>query len=335
MAAVRLTRPGLSSSIGSLPHTDAADAAAFVLAVQPGLPAAPSLPARHPAEGMLGQAASGVPGVTVEADGSLAVDRRALDPEAPITTGIDGEAFGGLRAFLHAVGGRTEPIKLQLTGPVTFGVALHRAGVPPAVAFAVAEQSAHQRINSLLDAAAEAAPAAPIVLFVDEPGLTGAIERGFPIAPDRAIDLVSGALAVVGPLAVTGVHCCGPTDWPLLLQAGPQILSITVEDAAALSGAELAPFLERGGWVAWGAVPTDGPVGTSADRLWRSLSERWCELVRGGCDPVLLRTQAMITPTCGLARHGTTQATSVLRLANDVAERLKGQALGVRLSVGA
>ena len=68
--------------------------------------------------------------------------------------------------------------------------------------------------------------------------------------------------------------------------------------------ATLGRFLERGGWVAWGAVPTDRPVGTDADRLWRELADLWCDLVRAGCDPVRLRRQALVTPACGLACHG-------------------------------
>ena len=77
-------------------------------------------------------------------------------------------------------------------------------------------------------------------------------------------------------------------------------------------------------------------MGTTVDRLWRQLSDTWCELVNaGGCDPVRLRTQAMITPACGLWRHGVPQAEQVLAFTARLAERLHDQAVGVRLSVGA
>jgi len=48
-----------------------------------------------------------------------------------------------------------------------------------------------------------------------------------------------------------------------------------------------------------------------------------------------LRTQAMVTPACGLYRHGVPQAEQVLTFTNRLAERLHDQAIGVRLSVGA
>src|SRR5215510_12100573 len=109
---------GIASTIGSLPHGDVDEAVAFVLGSQPRLPAAPSLPRRSPVEGMIAQAAWGIAGVLVLPDGS-----------EPVDGGLDGEPFVGLRAFLAAITGRVAPFKVQLTGPVTLGLALHAVGV--------------------------------------------------------------------------------------------------------------------------------------------------------------------------------------------------------------
>ena len=54
-----------------------------------------------------------------------------------------------------------------------------------------------------------------------------------------------------------------------------------------------------------------------------------------GCDPVLLRTQSVVTPACGLALHGATQAERVLRLARELADRVRDQAIAARLTLGA
>ena len=43
----------------------------------------------------------------------------------------------------------------------------------------------------------------------------------------------------------------------------------------------------------------------------------------------------MITPACGMWRHGISQAQQVLQFTNRLAERLHDQAIGVRLTVGA
>ena len=328
--------PGVDTSIGSLPHTDPVAAAQFVLQRQRRLPAAPSLPQRSPLEGMVAQAAWGIAGVSVLPDGSLDLDLSGLDPEAPIADPeLAGEPFVGLRTFLDAVADRTEPIKLQLTGPVTLGLALHAAGADVDRAFSVASHAVRARAAAMLDLAQATAPACDLVVMLDEPGLVGLLDPDFPIDREAAVDLTSGALALLEQVATTGLHCCGPTDWKLALQTGPAILSVPVGVGIEQAGGALGRFLDDGGWVAWGAVPTDEPIGSSPGRLFRQLSASWCELVQAGCDPIVLRTQAMVTPACGLALHGTSQAERVLALTRQVGARLHDQAIGVRLAVGA
>ncbi len=335
--------PGTPTAIGSLPHLDREAAVAEVLERFPELPAAPSLPALDRREGMVAQAAWGIRGVDVGPDGSLTVDPGALEPGAPLTDPeLDGPPFATLRAFLAAVAGRTDPIKVQLTGPVTLGLALRRAGVADELAYLVAGGAVRERAGHIVAAAMDAT-VAPVVAFVDEPGLgcgPGGRAPDLGLAAEAVTDLVSGALATLESSAVTGLHCCGSTDWRTVIQAGPDVLSVPVDAgpvAAGLIGAAgaLIGFLERGGWVAWGAVPTDGPVGEGAARPWRVLSALWCELEQAGCDPVRLRRQGLITPACGLGLHGLDQAGAVLDLTRLLADRLRHQVVGTKFSVGA
>lgn len=326
---------GTATAIGSLPFTDADEAVAFVLDALPDLPAAPTLPGRDAREGMIAQAAWGIVGVEVRADGTIAVDRAALDPAAPLGDPDLADApFVTLRTFLAAVSGRTEPVKLQVTGPATLAMALVRAGASADVARAVAGAAVRDRAAAVLAAARAAAPDATLVIFLDEPALVG----GPPEVlghPEDVIDLVSSALAVCEPSAITGVHVCGPSDWRTVLHAGPRILSVPVGADLGPGAGALAGFLDRGGWVAWGAVPTDRPLGDSASRCWRDLSAQWCALVQAGCDPVLIRRQALVTPACGLALHELATVDRVLDLTRTVGLRIHDQLAGVKLSVGA
>ncbi|MFP3900113.1 MAG: hypothetical protein ACLFXM_04610 [Acidimicrobiia bacterium] len=327
---------GLATAIGSLPHDDVDAAVACALERTPRLPAAPSLPKRSPVEGMVAQAAWGISGVTVLPDGSLVVDEAAVRPDAPLTDGgIAGQPFVGLRTFLEAIAGRVAPFKLQLTGPVTLGLALHAVGVPAGRAFAVASASVRARIRATLLAARRTAPGATPLLFLDEPGLTAALDPGFPLAVEDTLDLVSSALAAVEDRAIAGLHCCGRADWPAVLQAGPQILSLPVDTGAGEHAGAFAGFMERGGWVAWGAVPVDRPLGGSADLLWRRLISEWDALVEGGCELELLVEQALITPACGLVGLDIPQAHHVLDLVATLAQRVEAHAVELGIDVGA
>ena len=326
---------GLSSAVGSLPHRDVADAVTFALERQPRLPAAPSLPRLSPVEGMIPQAAWGIAGVLVLPDGSLLVDEAAVDPDVPLQGGLDDEPFASLRAFLAAIAGRVAPYKLQLTGPVTLGLALHAVGVRAERAFAVAAKAVGARVRNVLRAARAAAPGATPLLFLDEPGLTAALEPGFPLGVDDTLDLVSAALAAVQGGAIAGLHCCGRADWPVVLQAGPQMLSLPVDAGATDHPGAFADFLERGGWLAWGAVPTDRPLGETAEILWRRLVTEWDALAEAGCEPRWLVEQALITPACGLVGLDVAQAGHVLDLTNHLAQRVEARAVELGLTLGA
>lgn len=328
---------GAPTSVGSLPHHDRDAAVAFVLERTAELPAAPTLPGVEPLELMIPQALWGIEGVEVAEDGSFSVpDPAALDPAAALgDRELAGRPFGSWRHFLTAIAGRTDPVKLQLTGPVTLGLALVDAGVGAEAAFAVASGAVATRARDLVALADRLAPGTPRVVVFDEPGLVGGLRADLPLPGDQVVDVLSGALAAIEGSALTGVHVCGPADWRLIMQAGPSLLSMPVGAEVTGSAGALGSYLERGGWVAWGAVPTDGPLGESATRYWRQLSAQWCELVQNGCDPVLLRRQALVTPVCGLALHDEAQADHVFTLSRELAEKIHDQVTGIRLSVGA
>ncbi|MDY7100901.1 MAG: hypothetical protein S0880_06905 [Actinomycetota bacterium] len=329
---------GLATSVGPLPHADPAEACAYVLDAQPGLPALPSVPNRSLLDRRIAQAAWGIPGVHVMPDGSVEVDHDVLEPETPFTDReFAGAAYETLHRFLDAVADRQGPAKFQLTGPVSLGIALHAVGVDRPRAFAAARTVVRTRAAALLDLVERRAPGVTPVVFVDEPGMRSCLDPEFPVGPNDALDLVSTVLAVLERRAITALRCGpgGPADWQLLLQAGPQILCVPLDGGIEHGSGSLTQFVENGGWIAWAAIPTSGPIGSSGDRPWRQLADVWCELVTGGCDPVPLRTQAIVMPTTGLGTHTIAQATEILDLTAEIAGRVQDQATGIRLTVGA
>jgi hypothetical protein len=325
----------MATGVGSLPHQDAGAAAALVLRCLPELPAVPQLPCRSPREQMITQALQGVSGVEIARDGSFTVTD-ALGPHVAIDTSIDRSAHGGLLAFVDAANALPRPpkrVKVQVAGPLTLGVALSRAGVPRARAFATAARIAREWANAIEAYLRQQLPGSAVVLFYDEPALVQWRNDDPPLDRELATDVLSAALAA--PDCTTGVHVCGEGDLQVALAAGPNVVHLDAGAVDLRDAVGIGRFLEGGGWIAWGAVPTHGPIGEQPTPMWKSLLGVWCELTRRGCDPVQLRQQALVAPACGLAGHGASQAERAMLLARELGDRVHDQAAATKLAVGA
>jgi hypothetical protein len=325
---------GAATGIGSLPHRDATAAAALVLRCLPELPAAPELPARTAQEGMIARWANAIPEVAIEPDGSITAYHG--DCDTPVAAHLDHEYHHGLLTFLELAAAQPKPpksVKVQVAGPLTLGIALERAGMEHGRAYVRALEASRAWARSVEHAVRAQLPGSNIVLFFDEPALVQWRGDDAPLDRETATDLLSAALAASD--CTTGVHVCGAGELRMAIDAGPGIVSLDVASTSLDDAVAIARFLESDGWIAWGAVPTDRPVGESAAPLWKALIDVWCELTRRGCDPVRLRSQALATPACGLAGHGESQAEHAMHLAREIGGRVHDQAAATRLTVGA
>ena len=151
----------------------------------------------------------------------------------------------------------------------------------------------------------------------------------------RSVGLVSEVVEPLSEDALVGVQVSGRADWAMLLRTGIAVLGAPISARLDTAAAELGRFLDGGGFVAWGAVPVDEPLGSGVERLWRRLSALWADLAQAGLDPLLLRERSIITPSAGLGSFGISQAERVLRLTGELSERVFNQVVGARLSVGA
>jgi hypothetical protein len=307
--------PASTAGTGSLPHRDASDAAHFALTAY-DLPTAPSLPRRSPAESRVAQALVGVAGVTLGPYGTVAIDPLSLDPDAPIETDIDRDHFVGFRTFLDlaAERGHVGPIMWHFAGPM-----------------GVARSAVRAHVKALAAEVIERLPAAAQIAVLDEPGADRITSRELPITPDEAIDLLSAAMAAIEPVAAVGVHSCADLDVTLLLEAGPHLVSLPVSQSIVPLAGYLDRFLARGGWIAWGAVATEGPIGVTANRSWHQLAEVWGGLVDRGCDLDRLRQQCIITPQCGLGAHGVGTVERIGRTLHDIARAARSDAARAQL----
>ena len=329
---------GLSTGIGHLPHCDPGDAVEFVLRHTPASPRRRRSPPGPGGRGWSPRpppASRASPSTTTAPSTSI---RRWSTPRLRSATSTSpATPTAGCGPSSPRWPTATGPIKVSLTGPVTLGVALHAAGLDADLAFAVAGgrgRGAGRRPSSTTCCGGCRRRSSSC--SSTSRAMASLTEPGFPIGPTEGVDLVSGAMAVVEHVAVTGLHCCHPADYRLLLGAGPRILSIPVDGGhrAPRRPARRPPRPWRLGRLGRGAHRRPGrahgraAVAPAVGGVVRA--RRPTAATRCCCAPT-----PSITPVCGLAHHGVTQAEQVMELTGRLASRLQDQAIGVRLAAGA
>jgi methionine synthase II (cobalamin-independent) len=321
-----------ATGIGSLPHEDPAKAVELVLSRMQEVPYWPQLPSLGFGENMYAQFSSQLPGVNVDGQRKrITVDLDDYDPEefytAIVTEDVDHFAhspqnFHGLYALLDAAKGRRfRAAKGQVTGPVSAGLqVLDRNGKPALYDEAYGEII---RRNLNMQARWQADKLREItdrpLMFLDEPSLTLIGTPFASVSAKQVVDWVNEVLDGVD--AVKGLHCCGNTDWPLVLSTNIDVLSFdayTYAHTVSLFPKEISSFLERGGAIAWGLVPNmedqiaKETVGTLLKRFEGALEK----LSGKGLDIDLVLERSLITPQCGLGGLDTLKAEKVLELLN-------------------
>ena len=317
-----------TTGIGSVPFTDPQETVALVLETLPQIPYWPQMVQLGYLEEMAAQAARGLPALKVdEANRNV-----AMDPDLPRDEALaqfyeivlsgdltpfafepqDARGFFALLAAVASQGCACPALKGQLSGPVTFaGVVKDADGKPilydreltQAVCAGLARKVAWQaeKFREL--------GKAPIV-FLDEPFLTGFGSAYLPISKDEVTEILTQTLdeareAATGPITL-GIHCCGNTDWSLLLEAPIDILSFDSYgffESLRLYGPALSHYLARGGWLAWGLIPTIDPEEfkkETTDSLWQRFQQQVAQLaqdLKTGAKEIV--GQSLLTPACG------------------------------------
>ena len=156
-------------------------------------------------------------------------------------------------------------IKGQIVGPVTFASAIagmdgkpviHDPELSEALTKGLAIKALWQ-VNRLKGSGKRP------VLFLDEPSLSGFGSAFSAIQRDEVIQMLGTVIDYVreNSDAIIGIHCCGNTDWSMILEAGPDIVNFdafSFMDHFLLYEKEIERFFNGGGSIAWGIVPTSG-----------------------------------------------------------------------------
>ncbi len=146
----------------------------------------------------------------------------------------------------------------------------------------------------------------PVLMSVDDPGFY-AFGASTHVTLDREqliADLNSIVEGITIEGGIPGVHVCAGMDWTLLFDSQIQVVNFDAYDymTSMLVLAEpLNRFLERGGVLSWGIIPTNNAVMTeNGVSLKQRLENNIADLVKRGVNETLLRRQSILTPSCGL-----------------------------------
>jgi methionine synthase II (cobalamin-independent) len=307
----------------------------------PDLPAWPQLPKRSHLENMYAQFSEGFPGLVLEGD-KIYVERsadfdsqleqlyNAASADNPDDYGISTEYAAGLHAFLVLKERHPGMVKGQVTGPISWGLCVtdrEQRGIlyDDLLAEALAK---FLRLKAIWQERFLSQISPNTVIFVDEPYLTSLGTAFVAIPNEQVTTLLEEVFS--GIEGLKGVHCCGSTDWSLLLKSSTDILSFDTynyADSLSCYPAEVKAFLERGGSIAWGIVPNEEEAlaGESIASLYDRLGEAMAPFTRDSIPFKQLVAQSLLTPSCTLASLSVEAAIRALELLAELSAKVRGK----------
>jgi methionine synthase II (cobalamin-independent) len=240
----------------------------------------------------------------------------------------------GFHAFMKRLaqdnGGAIRHVKGQVTGPISYGLMItdekKRAILYNETLFDAVLKLITMKARWQIREMKTLHP--HVIIMLDEPYLSSFGSAFINITREQVIQHLSEVIeAVHGEGALAGVHCCGNTDWTILMETGADILSFDAYgyfQSMAIYPEALNAFIRRGGSLAWGIIPTsvearDHTAGTLINKLEENLEA----LEKKGCDRKMLLDHALITPSCGMGALSVEFADIVTDLTRQVSERLK------------
>jgi len=304
----------LTTAMAVMPHTDVRRALEQALSLD--IPFWPQLPLVSYHEDMYVQASEHLPGIVLDLEGRklsfdqarfLAEVEEALSHfEDPDYFDISPRYSAVYHQFLGLDLSARPAIRGQLEGPISFGLNVKDQDDRPilfddTVRPFILEFMA-RRVNVQLRRLKGLNPNA--FMFIDEPGL------------QFLFSALSGydSLAARGDLEVffdlchrpRGIHLCGNPDWDFLLNLDLDVLSLDVFSNGEIFVSyvpAIKRFLERGGRLVWGIVPTNFEPfeAESLSSLMDRLTGLWDRLAGKGLDRELLLARSLLSPaTCCL-----------------------------------
>lgn len=352
---------GLAAGIGSLPFLEADRALSLVSEYLPEMPHWPQLPKRGSQEGFIYQflnplVETGL--VSVEGDRtyfdttrddwpacltrfySLYLEAAEGSQDALKQFAFPYESATGFFAFMEKMSGSllsstARYVKGQLAGPLTIGLQVkdHQGKY-----IYYDEQLRDVLVKTLAmharwQAVTLGKLGLPVIIFIDEPGIRVLGQFSYITVTEEMVkeDMKAIFDAIHAGGAIAGVHSCDAIDWSVLFDT-PEVDIVSFDAYGYFKSLfpyirELKRFMDRGGVLAWGIVPTfDAVFKEDKESLLKKIDAQWGELQGRGIDLDMLSRQALITPSCGAGLLSEEAAERIYRLTAEVSGALRERA---------
>ncbi len=328
-----------ATGIGSVPFLEVEATCREIYGLFPHMPFWPQFVKRSYFEDMSVQYSEGLPLLVVnQEERSLSVSRTG-ERESELVRfyerflSDDIEAFAiseayapGLYALMASLdepkSGQTNYIKGQTVGPITFtsGI-LGLDGRPvihdPELSEALVRGLA---IKALWQVRVLEESGRRPVIFLDEPSLSGFGSAFSSIQRQDVIDKLQMMISYIKGHSdcLVGIHCCGNTDWAMVMAAGPDIINFDAFEFMEhflLYPDGIASFLHGGGTIAWGIVPTSCFTGDELEKnLLKRVGEGIKKIKKTGISPQTIAERSIFTPSCGMGSMTPVNARSAMNL---------------------
>ena len=328
----------LTTAMGIMPHRDVDRALEIALSVD--VPFWPQLPLFSYYEDMYVQVSEHFPGILLDLEKRtlrFSMEKFIREVEETMEHFDEPEYFDisdtysvVYRKFLELDLSNRPAIRGQLEGPISFGFRVVDQDDRPIIfddtvrSFML--EFLAKRVNIQLSQLKKLNTNA--FMFVDEPGLQFLFSAMAGYGDQAARGDMETFFSMID--RPRGVHLCGNPDWDFLLGQDLDILSIDVYtngEVFPLYRSSIRRFLERGGILVWGIVPTNFEHFEKEDMvsLEKRLEEMWLSLEKKGIDLELLLSQSMLSPaTCCLVNpDGEKTVEKAFKIIRRLSERLR------------
>jgi len=334
------TIPGnlLTTAMAVMPHQDADRALRTAMSLD--IPFWPQLPLLSYYEDMYVQASENFPGIVLDVPQrklSFSNDKFMNELEEAMSRFEDptffdiGEDYSSVyHSFLSTDLENYPAIRGQLEGPVSFGFSILDQDERPILFDDTVRpfmfEFMAKRVNSQLARLQEKNRNA--FMFIDEPGLQFVFNAMSGYNDHKAKQDMEAFLDMID--RPRGIHLCGNPDWDFLLNLDLDILSLDIFSNAerfVSYAPSIKRFLERGGVISWGIVPTNiEPFEQqNPDSLVAKLDELWNQLEKKNIDKQWLLSRSLLSPaTCCLVNpDGTATVEKGFEMINNLSGKLR------------